>query len=184
MIIIIIGQNLLYDNDIFKQSEEDKDDADTHPNVQGRHITYTRSVLPKKLSHVSFSWVSLQIHLTAPNMEASVRRVVIAMATLGREIDMILDGDKYQKYISEYKSLNVFTSKFSNVYDDIASKINLKFLQFSLFFTICWSNGRDGNSLKTFTFQESTPVGGKVRAKPQLQTVQMEGMSEKKKKNT
>ena len=50
------------------------------------------------------------------------------MATLGREIDMILDGDKYQKYISEYKSLNVFTSKFSNVYDDIASKINLKFL--------------------------------------------------------
>ena len=108
----------------------------------------------------------------------------MAMATLGREIDMILGGDKYQKYISEYKSLNVFTSKFSNVYDDIASKINLKFLQFSLFFTICWSNGRDDNSLKTFTFQESTPVGGKVRAKPQLQTVQMEGMSEKKKKNT
>ena len=26
--------NSLYDNDVFKQGEEDKDNADTHPNVE------------------------------------------------------------------------------------------------------------------------------------------------------
>ena len=56
MIIIIIGQNLLYDNDVFKQSEEDKDDADAHPNVQGGHITHTGCVLPEHFS-TSFLWV-------------------------------------------------------------------------------------------------------------------------------
>ena len=27
--------NSLYDNDVFKQGEEDKDNTDAHPNVQG-----------------------------------------------------------------------------------------------------------------------------------------------------
>ena len=47
-----MANNLLYDNDVFKQSEEDKDDADAHPNVEGGHITHTGCVLPEHFLHI------------------------------------------------------------------------------------------------------------------------------------
>ena len=51
------------------------------------------------------------VHLTAPNIEARVRRVVMAMATLGREIDMILGKyGKYQKNNIELKSKKPFVN--------------------------------------------------------------------------
>ena len=31
----VLDLNLLYDNDIFEQCEEDEDDADAHPDVEG-----------------------------------------------------------------------------------------------------------------------------------------------------
>ena len=47
-----MANDLLYDNDVFKQSEEDKDDADAHPNVEGGHITHTGCVLPEHFLHI------------------------------------------------------------------------------------------------------------------------------------
>ena len=47
-----MASDLLYDNDVFKQSEEDKDDADAHPNVEGGHITHTGCVLPEHFLHI------------------------------------------------------------------------------------------------------------------------------------
>ena len=47
-----LANNLLYDNDVFQQSEEDKDDADAHPNVEGGHITHTGCVLPEHFLHI------------------------------------------------------------------------------------------------------------------------------------
>ena len=38
-------------NDIFKESEEDKDDAATHPNIQGRHIANPWCVLSYSAEH-------------------------------------------------------------------------------------------------------------------------------------
>ena len=47
-----MANDLLYDNDVFKQSEEDKDDADAHPNVEGWHIAHTGCVLPEHFLHI------------------------------------------------------------------------------------------------------------------------------------